>query len=259
MSRNKSPVSRLCRLFEDLTNNRSTLELIFMIYVLILAVYIFLPILSLILFSFNESGLVFPISGFTLEHYHVLFDDTELISSVWRSIQLATVTGFISTILATGTAIEYLRGFRYRRPVFLLLIGGIIVPGIMLSIGSNLVIIELLGVGRGPWTALSVHIIWTTPFAVIILLAGFPRSLPNQEEAAKVMGFDDWEVAREIIIPQIAPTILGAFIFSFTLSYNESTRSLLLLGTENTIRMRFGYCSFLNYCIADYDKNRFLL
>jgi len=68
-----------------------------------------------------------------------------------------------------------------------------------------------------------------------VLLAGFPRTLAENERAARVMGANRWTRFREIIFPQIAPTVLGAAVFAFTLSYNEATRGLLLIGQDNTL------------------------
>jgi putative spermidine/putrescine transport system permease protein len=116
-----------------------------------------------------------------------------------------------------------------------LLILGIITPGITYGVGATLFLNELLGLDKGLWLAVPVHVVWSLPFAVIVLLAGFPPNLAENEEAARVMGADKITVFRQIILPQIAPTVLGAAVFAFTLSYNEATRSLLLLGDQNTM------------------------
>jgi len=197
--------------------------------------YIYAPIISLIAFSFNSGGLTFPFVGFTTDWYSVLFENQTIIDATVRSLQLALVVTVIATILATATALAYRYDFRGRRGLLYLLILGIITPGITYGVGASLFLTELLDLDTELWLAMSVHVVWTVPFAVIVLLAGFPRNLAENERAARMMGADRWTRFREIIFPQIAPTVLGAAVFAFTLSYNEATRGLLLVGQDNTL------------------------
>jgi len=194
-----------------------------------------LPILSLIVFSFNSGGLTFPFIGFSTEWYTVLFENQGFIDATFRSLQLALVVTAITIVLSTATALAYRYDFWGQRGLLYLLILGIITPGITYGVGASLFLTELLGLDTSLWLATPVHVVWTVPFAVIILLAGFPRNLAENERAARVMGADRWTRFREIILPQIAPTVLGAAVFAFTLSYNEATRGLLLVGRDNTL------------------------
>lgn len=204
-------------------------------YFVVIALFVYLPILSVIVFSFNTGGLTFPFTGFTLEPYRTLAAEQSMIDSVVRSLKLALVVTVITTVLATATALAYRFRFRGQRALLFLLILGIITPGITYGVGSTLFLNELLGLSKGLWLATPVHVVWALPFAVIVLLAGFPPTLAENEEAALVMGADRWTTFRRIILPQIAPTVLGAAVFAFTLSYNEATRGLLLLGDQNTM------------------------
>ncbi|MFH5802062.1 ABC transporter permease [Haladaptatus sp. CMAA 1911] len=204
-------------------------------YVTLITVYVYAPIISLIGFSFNEGGLTFPFVGFSLEWYSELFSNQAIIDSIVRSVELALIVTVITTALATMTALGYRYDFRGRRSVLYLLILGIITPGITYGIGATLFLHNLLGLERGLQLAVPVHVVWTLPFSVIVLLAGFPPTLAENEQAARVMGADSITTFREIVLPQIAPTVLGAAVFAFTLSYNESTRALLLLGQQNTM------------------------
>ncbi len=204
-------------------------------FVAFMVVYIYAPILSLIAFSFNSAGLTFPFVSFTTEWYTVLFENQTIIDATIRSLQLALVVTVITTVLSTTTAMAYRYDFWGQRGLLYLLILGIITPGITYGVGASLFFSELLGISQNLWLATPVHVVWTMPFAVIVLLAGFPRTLAENERAARVMGANRWTRFREIILPQIAPTVLGAAVFAFTLSYNEATRGLLLVGQENTL------------------------
>lgn len=197
--------------------------------------YIYAPILSLIAFSFNSGGLTFPFVGFSTEWYSVLSENQQIITAMTRSLQLALVVTVITTVLSTATALAYRYDFWGQRGLLYLLILGIITPGITYGVGAQLTLTKLAGLESSLWLATPVHVVWTVPFAVIVLLAGFPRTLAENEQAARVMGASRWTRFREIVLPQIAPTVLGAAVFAFTLSYNEATRGLLLVGQDNTL------------------------
>ncbi|WP_440009581.1 ABC transporter permease [Halomicrococcus sp. SG-WS-1] len=204
-------------------------------YAVLISLYIYLPMLSLIAFSFNEGGLTFPFVDFSTRWYAELLASSGIVTAVERSLKLAFVTMLITTVLATATVLAYRRRFPGRRAVLYLLLLGIITPGITYGVGATLFLNQLLGFSKGLWLALTVHVVWTLPFAMVVLLAGIPPNLPENERAARVLGADERTVFREITLPQIAPTVLGAAVFAFTLSYNEATRSLLLVGRQNTM------------------------
>jgi putative spermidine/putrescine transport system permease protein len=226
-SPNKSALVRL--------SERVNMRHVLIAFVAFMVVYIYAPILSLIAFSFNSGGLTFPFVGFTTEWYTILFENQTIIDATMRSLQLALVVTVITTVLSTATALAYRYDFWGQRGLLYLLILGIITPGITYGVGASLFLGEIVGLDQNLWLATPVHVVWTMPFAVIVLLAGFPRTLAENERAARVMGAGRWTRFREIVFPQIAPTVLGAAVFAFTLSYNEATRGLLLVGQDNTL------------------------
>ncbi len=199
------------------------------------AIYIYLPILSVLVFSFNLGGITPPFTGFTTQWYSDLFASGGMIAAIRRSLQLAVVVTVITTVMATTTALAYRYDFWGQRQLLYLIILGIITPGITYSVGAVLFLSETLGFARNLWLAVPVHVVWTLPFAFIVLLAGFPPNLSQNEQAARVMGASNITTFRKIILPQIAPTVLGAAVFAFTLSYNEAERGLLLVGQETTM------------------------
>jgi putative spermidine/putrescine transport system permease protein len=218
---------------------RVSVRRVLIVFVAFMTVFVYAPIVALIAFSFNDSsGLTFPFEGFSTEWYTTLLSNQAIIEATFRSLQLALVVMVITTVLATATALAYRYEFWGQRGLLYLLILGIITPGITYGVGSQLFLTEIIGFDSGLWLATPVHVIWTVPFAVIVLLAGFPRNLAENERAARVMGASRWTRFREIILPQIAPTVLGAAVFAFTLSYNEASRSLLLVGRDNTLPLQ---------------------
>ncbi len=204
-------------------------------YFVLAAIYIYLPIFSVVVFSFNTGGVTPPYTGFTTHWYEELFASATMRAAISRSIQLALVVTVITTVMATATALAYRYDFFGQRALLYLIVLGIITPGITYSVGSVLFLGEVLGLSRNLWLAVPVHVVWTLPFAFIVLLAGFPPNLSQNEQAARVMGASNLTTFREIILPQITPTVLGAAVFAFTLSYNEAERGLLLVGQDNTM------------------------
>jgi len=208
---------------------------ILLVYTALVVIYIYLPMISLFVFSVNEGGLSFPFTGFTTEWYAELLSSPEFRSAIILSLKLALVTTVITTILATMAALGFRYEYRGKRAILFLFLLGIVVPGFSYGFGSLLMLNNVLGLPRGFWLAIPVEVIWTFPFGFIILIAGFPPKLPEQERAARVLGASKLKIYREIIFPQIGLTILGTALFAFTLAYNEGTRNSLVLGTETTI------------------------
>lgn len=216
-------------------HDRLNMRHVFLAYAVLATIYVYTPTVSLIVFSFNEGGITLPFSRFTVDWYIELLNNTGLMASIWRSLQLAIVVTIITTALATITALAFRYNFWGRRRVLYLLLVGIIVPGVTYGVGAALFFNNTLGLSKSLWLAAPVHVVWALPFAVIVLLAGFPPHLSRNEEAARVMGADRFTAFREVLLPQIAPTVLGAAVFAFTLSFNESTRGLLLTGQATTM------------------------
>jgi len=204
-------------------------------YTVLFVIYLYLPMISLIAFSFNAGGLTFPFTEFTLDWYYQLFSNAKLVSAIQFSLKLAAVTTVITTVLSTAAALAYRQEFRGKRALLYLFILGIIVPGVTYGVSSLLLFQEFLNLSPGFWMAVPVEVVWTFPFGLIILLAGFPPNLAENERAARVMGASPWTVFKQITFPQIWPTILGSALFAFTLAYNETARSILLTGSDSTM------------------------
>jgi putative spermidine/putrescine transport system permease protein len=211
------------------------IKIVLGIFTALVLLYIYLPVISLITFSFNSGGLSFPFESITTEWYAQLFADESAIEAIYLSLQLAGVVTIIGTLMSTAVAVAYLYGFPGSKALLYLLIAGIVVPGITYGLGSNIFLSQMLGLTRNLWLAATVHVVWAVPFATIFLIVGIPSNLSEQDEAARAMGASNFTVFRKIILPQISLSVVGAAIIIFTLSYNEGTRSLLLLGQDTTM------------------------
>jgi len=207
-----------------------------LLYVVLLLIVLYLPIVLLILFSFNDSPLlIFPLKGFTLRWYRELFRASELLAAARNSILLGLATSSVATVLGTMAAIGLVR-FRFPgRGAFLAVATmPMVIPYVVLGV-ALLVFFGTLGVRLSLWTVGVGHVIISIPYAMLIVasrLAGFPASL---EEAAMDLGATYWGTLLRVTLPISAPAIAAAFLTSFTTSFDEFAVSFFLVGHEATL------------------------
>jgi len=125
--------------------------------------------------------------------------------------------------------------FRGSGVLFYAVMAGLMVPGVLLSLGLAS-LLRQIGFAPAWWySGLGVHVVWTLPFGFLVMMAVFNRFDARLEEAARDMGADEWTVFKEITLPLITPGIVAAGLFGFTLSYDEFARTTLLSGGQNTL------------------------
>jgi putative spermidine/putrescine transport system permease protein len=152
-----------------------------------------------------------------------------------RSLALAFATMVVSTVLGTLTAQAFRTKFRGSGVVFYLVVLGMMVPGVLLGLGMALVA-DQLGVARHWWsTGFVLHVVYTYPFAFLVMLAIFNRFDQSVEEAAWALGVPPGRTFRKITFPMIFPGVLSAMLFAFTLSYDEFPRTLFTGGPNVTM------------------------
>ncbi len=124
---------------------------------------------------------------------------------------------------------------RRRRCCSIATVASLVVPSIIISLGIGVVFQQ---VGLQPaWysSAFGAHLTWTLPFGVLIMFAVFNRFSPAYEEAARDLGASSWQTFRHVVLPMIAPSLIGVGLFGFTLSYDEFARTLMTSGSYNTL------------------------
>jgi putative spermidine/putrescine transport system permease protein len=134
-----------------------------------------------------------------------------------------------------------LAGLAFRRkfvgatPLFYLTVASLVVPSIIVSLGIG-VLFQQLGF-RPAWfsSAYGAHLTWTLPFGVLIMFAVFNRFSPSYEEAARDLGASAWQTFYHVVLPMIAPSLIGVGLFGFSLSYDEFARTLMTSGSTNTL------------------------
>jgi putrescine transport system permease protein len=184
--------------------------------------FLYLPILLLVIYSFNDSRLVTVWGGFSTRWYGELFRNEPLMTAAWVTVRIAFVSALIATVLGTLAAISLTRHGRFRgRALFT---GMIYAPMVMPEVITGLSLLLLfvaVDLGRGFWTIAIAHTTFSMCFVTVVVqsrLIGFDRSL---EEAALDLGAPPWKVFATVTLPLIAPAIIAGFLLAFTLSMDD--------------------------------------
>ena len=194
------------------------------VYTALVVIYLFLPIVVMAVFGFNdiEGRFNFTWQGFTLEHWQNLFGRYPALNqSLANSLIVAIVSTIVATAFGTLIALALTRyEFRGRGPLNLLIFLPIATPEIVLG-ASLLALFVSSGVDRGLPTVTIAHIMFNISFVVVTVrarIAGFDRNL---EEAAMDLGADEWTTFRKVTFPLIFPGILAAGLLAFALSIDD--------------------------------------
>jgi spermidine/putrescine transport system permease protein len=186
--------------------------------------YLFLPIVVMALFGFNDiqGRFNFTWQGFTLEHWANLFSTYPALNqSLLNSLTVAIVSTLVATVLGTLIGLALTRyEFRGRGPLNLLIFLPIATPEIVLG-ASLLALFVSAGVSRDLTTITIAHVMFNISFVVVTVrarIAGFNRAL---EEAAMDLGADEWTTFRKVTFPLIFPGILAAALLAFALSIDD--------------------------------------
>jgi spermidine/putrescine transport system permease protein len=205
-------------------------------YMVIVFGFIMLPVVSLVVFSFQATNLpVPPFSGPSLRWYEALFADTKMIDALRNSLVVGVVSGFFSTALgflaAYGLARYRPAGARAIRAIVMTPLGvSYLVIGFGLAITAN-----ELALGRSLVLVTLGHIIINLPLAFAIILSQVREEDESLEKAARDLGAGELTVLTRIAIPVLLPGILAAFLLSFTLSWDEFIIAFFLADFDVTL------------------------
>jgi putative spermidine/putrescine transport system permease protein len=215
-------------------------------YTAVFIVFLYAPFVVLAILSFQtgpEGGPQFPIVDWSVYWYKHLFGLTPpsriaplpIEDALVRSLTLAVMTMIVSTVLGVMTAQAFRSKFKGSGVVFYLIILGMMVPGVLIGLGMAL-LANGFGIDRHWWgTAFVLHVVYTFPFAFLVMLAIFNRFDASVEEASWSLGVSPARTFRKITFPLIFPGVLSAMLFAFTLSYDEFSRTLFTSGRELTL------------------------
>ncbi len=206
---------------------------LFAITILVL-LFLHIPILILIFYSFNDSRFASHWGGFSLKWYYKIIDDDSLWLAVRNTIQVAIVSTIISTILGTLTAIG-LHKFNFKFKDFFLniLYLPIIIPEVVMGL-SMLILFVLFAIPLGLMTVTIAHITFSISFVVLIVLARLQSFDMTLEEAGADLGATQWQIFWKITFPNISSGIYAGALLALTLSIDDFLISFFTTGPGST-------------------------
>ena len=184
--------------------------------------FLYLPIVILVIYSFNASRLVTVWGGWSLRWYTEFFNDRAMLDAAWMSLRVAGVSATIATLLGTLAAVALARGERFKgRALFSgMLYSPLVMPEVISGL-SLLLLFVALNAERGFWTVTIAHTTLTMCFVAVVVqsrLASLDRSL---EEAAMDLGCDPVQAFLSVTLPLIVPAIAAGWMLAFTLSLDD--------------------------------------
>ncbi|KVE33570.1 ABC transporter permease subunit [Burkholderia sp. TSV86] len=203
--------------------------------------FLYIPIISLVVYSFNESKLVTVWSCFSLKWYGALLQDDELLASAWLSLKVAMMTAFASVIIGTWAGFVLARFGRFRG--FTLYTGMInaplVIPEVIQGISLLLLFValeQMLGwpKGRGIATIWIGHVMLCVSYVAIIVQSRVKELNKSLEEAALDLGATPLKVFFVVTLPLISQALLSGWLLSFTLSIDDLVLSAFLSGPGST-------------------------
>ena len=176
--------------------------------------------------------------GFSLHWFVDLFTQVrtgDVKGSFDRSMKLAVIVTIVTVVVSFLAGLAFRQRFRGDGVVFYLMIGSLVAPGLVLSIGVGL-LLTFIGVeARWYTSAVGAQLSWTLPFGVLVMFAVMSRFDRAWEEAAYDLGASRWQTIRLVVIPILAPGLVAVALFGFTLSDDEFARTLQTAGSLNTL------------------------
>ncbi len=202
--------------------------------------FLYGPTVTIGILSFQgpQGGLTFPMNGVSLHWFRDLFEQ-QAVGDIWGAFRRSLALGLL--VMVTTVVVSVMAGLAFRKRfagsavLFYLAITSLVIPSILVSLGVGL-IFQQLGL-RVHWatSGFGSQLTWTLPFGLLIMFAVFNRFDPAFEEAARDQGATAWQTIRHVVLPIIAPSLIGVALFGFTLSYDEFARTLLTSGSYNTL------------------------
>lgn len=203
------------------------------LYAVLIYLFLYLPIVILIVFSFNKSKLNAVWTGFTFDWYFKLMSNSAVLDATYTSLLVALVSTILATMIGTLAAVGMYRyHFRGKTALDSMLYLPIVIPEIVMGI-SMLALFAQLNVPLGFWTLVAAHITFSIPFVVVVVKArldGFDKSI---EEAAMDLGATPWQTFIKVTLPVIAPGVIAAALLAFTLSIDDVIISFFVAGPSS--------------------------
>lgn len=207
------------------------------VYFVLMAIFLYLPIMILIIFSFNDSlVLAFPLKGFTFEWYRQLGNAHELLISARNSVWVGVLSSLVAVVIGAIAAIALTKRHMPARNVFLSLASvPLVMPSIVLGVAMLVFFRRVLGMELNMWLIAAAHVLISIPSTILIVMARLADFSYNLEEAAMDLGANYWLTLIKVTIPISLPALVAAFLTAFTTSFDEYAMTTLITGTDTTL------------------------
>jgi putrescine transport system permease protein len=223
-------------------NNRS----MFLLSALVMGfAFLYIPILSMIIFSFNESRLVTVWGGFSVKWYGELLDDARMLEAAWLSLRIAAVTATGAVIIGTLAGLVLARFGRFRSRTILsgMVTAPLVMPEVITGLSLLLLFVALAPLpfvpdARGFTTITIAHMTLTLSYVTVIVQSRLSTMDDSLEEAAMDLGARPAKVFMRITLPIIAPAMISGWLLAFTLSLDDLVIASFTAGpSTNTLPM----------------------
>ena len=210
------------------------------VFFALFVIFLYGPLSAILILSFQgpNGGLTFPLNGVSTHWFTNLFEKQavgDFGGSFRRSLMLGIMVMIVTVVVSLLAGLAFRRKFIGASALFYLSVASLVVPSIIVSLGIG-VLFSQLGFQPAWFTsAFGAHLTWSLPFGVLIMFAVFNRFSPSYEEAARDLGASSWQTFSNVVLPMIAPSLIGVGLFGFSLSYDEFARTLMTAGTYNTL------------------------
>ena len=185
-------------------------------------VFLYLPIVILVIYSFNDSRLVTVWGGWSLRWYFEFFNDQAMLDAAWMSLRVAATSASVATLLGTLSAVALSRGADFTgRTLFSgMLYAPLVMPEVITGL-SLLLLFVALGAERGFWTVTIAHTTLTMCFVAVVVQSRLTSLDPSLEEAAMDLGCNPARAFVAVTLPLILPSIVAGWMLAFTLSLDD--------------------------------------
>ncbi|MBI1415922.1 MAG: ABC transporter permease subunit [Limimaricola sp.] len=197
--------------------------------------FLYFPMVILVIYSFNASKLVTVWGGFSVKWYGELFHDQAFLDAAWVTLRVALAASTLATILGTMAAYVMVRAGRFTgRTLFSgMIYAPLVMPDVITGL-SLLLLFIAVGLDRGITTVVLAHTTFAMCYVSVVVsarLVSFDRSL---EEAALDLGCSPWDAFRSVTLPIIAPAVISGWLLAFTLSLDDLVIASFTTGPSST-------------------------
>lgn len=200
------------------------------IYLLLIMLFFYLPIIYVVVFSFNDSKSLSHFTGFSLEWYAKMFNDRTIMEAIYYTVIIAVLATIISTVVGTITAIGLSKSNKVLKEAITQINNlPMLNPDIVTAIGFMLFFTSLR-IKTGFVTMLLAHIAFCIPYVILSIVPKLRQLDNNLAEAALDLGCTPMEALFKVIIPQIKPGIISGALVAFTMSFDDFVISLFTTG-----------------------------